>query len=216
VPLTEHETCLLIIVDAQPGFYPPDMSDEDRAAAETALTRAAWLTALAGALAVPVVVTEEEPDRNGRTDWRFPLPPETPVLVKPTFGLAHERELRVGLDALGDHGRVRARGVGDHGLEHAERGRIVLGVEDHRAVDLDEVDRRAAQQLEAGVAGADVVERDLEAELAQQRDLAHDVPESRRRVLGQLEHELVRLQAGGVHGLDQRRARQRVALERLR
>ena len=61
------------------------------------------------------------------------------------------------------------------------------------AVDLDEVDRRAAQQLEAGVAGADVVERDLEAELAQPRDLAHDVPEPRRGVLGQLEHELVRL-----------------------
>ena len=33
-------------------------------------------------------MTEEEPERNGRTDWRFPLPPETPVLVKPTFGLA--------------------------------------------------------------------------------------------------------------------------------
>ena len=48
-------------------------------------------------------------------------------------GLAHERELRVGLDALGDHGRVRARGVGDHGLQHAERGRVVLGVGDRRS-----------------------------------------------------------------------------------
>ena len=51
MPLTDHEDCLLIVIDAQPGFYPPDLSEIDRAAAETALTRAAWLTALAGALA---------------------------------------------------------------------------------------------------------------------------------------------------------------------
>ena len=131
-------------------------------------------------------------------------------------GIAQERELRVGLDPLGDHGRVRARGVGDHGLQHAERGRVVRGVGDHGAVDLDEVDRRAAQQLEAGVARADVVERDLEAQLPQPRDLAHDVPQPRRRVLGELEHELVRLEADRAHGVDQGRAGEHVALERLR
>jgi nicotinamidase-related amidase len=109
VPLTDHETCQLIVIDAQPGFYPSDLSDEDRAAAETALTRAAWLTALAGALAVPVVVTEEEPERNGRTDWRFPLPPETPVLVKPTFGLAGTPEI---LQAVRATGRSNAVLVG--------------------------------------------------------------------------------------------------------
>ena len=109
MPLTDHESCLLIVIDAQPGFYPSDLSDEDRAAAETALTRAAWLTALAGALAVPVVVTEEEPERNGRTDWRFPLPPETPVLVKPTFGLAGTPEI---LEAVRATGRSKAVLVG--------------------------------------------------------------------------------------------------------
>ena len=102
MPLTDHEACLLIVIDAQPGFYPPDLSEADRAAAETALTRAAWLTALAGALNVPIVVTEEEPDRNGRTDWRFPLPPGTPVLVKPTFGLG-------GTPAIMDAVRATAR-----------------------------------------------------------------------------------------------------------
>ena len=109
MPLTDHESCLLIVIDAQPGFYPSDLSDEDRAAAETALTRAAWLTALAGALAVPVVVTEEEPERNGRTDWRFPLPPETPVMVKPTFGLAGTPEI---LEAVRATGRSKAVLVG--------------------------------------------------------------------------------------------------------
>jgi len=109
VPLTDHENCLLIIIDAQPGFYPTDMSEIDRAAAETALTRAAWLTALAAALAMPIVVTEEEPERNGRTDWRFPLPPETPVLVKPTFGLAGTPAI---LDAVQATGRRTAVLVG--------------------------------------------------------------------------------------------------------
>ena len=88
MPLTDHDDCVLIVIDAQPGFYPPELPEADRAAAETALTRAAWLAALAGALRVPIVVTEEEPERNGRTDRRFTLPPDTPVLVKPTFGLA--------------------------------------------------------------------------------------------------------------------------------
>jgi len=109
VPLTDHEDCLLIVIDAQPGFYPPDLLEADRAAAETALTRAAWLTALAGALNVPIVVTEEEPDRNGRTDWRFPLPPGTPVLVKPTFGLAGTPAI---LDAVQGTGRRTAVLVG--------------------------------------------------------------------------------------------------------
>ena len=103
MPLTDHEDCLLIVIDAQPGFYPPDLPEADRAAAETALTRAAWLTALAGALNVPIVVTEEEPERNGRTDWRFPLPPATPVLVKPTFGLAGTPAI---LDAVRATGRT--------------------------------------------------------------------------------------------------------------
>jgi nicotinamidase-related amidase len=109
VPLTDHENCLLIVIDAQPGFYPPDLPEEDRAAAETALTRAAWLTALAGALEVPVVVTEEEPERNGRTDWRFTLPADAPVLVKPTFGLAGTPAI---LEAVESTGRRTAVLVG--------------------------------------------------------------------------------------------------------
>jgi nicotinamidase-related amidase len=90
MPLTAHEDCLLIVIDAQPGFYPDDLPAEDRAAAGRALERAVWLAALARALEVPVVVTEEEPERNGPTDARLAarLAPSTPVLIKPTFGLA--------------------------------------------------------------------------------------------------------------------------------
>jgi nicotinamidase-related amidase len=97
VPLTAHEDCVLVVVDAQPGFL-------DGAA--QALERAAWLTALARELDVPVVVTEEEPDRNGPTDARIAnrLPPGTPVLTKPTFGLA-------GTPAILEAVRATGRGV---------------------------------------------------------------------------------------------------------
>ena len=94
MPLLTPEDCLLIVVDAQPGFADGDL-------AEAALERAVWLTALAAALEVPVVVTEEEPEDNGHTDPRFTLPPGTPVLVKPTFGLAGTPEILSAVRATG-------------------------------------------------------------------------------------------------------------------
>ena len=46
-----------------------------------------------------MVVTEEEPERNGATDARVAerLPTGTPVFTKPTFGLASTPEI---LDAV--------------------------------------------------------------------------------------------------------------------
>ena len=78
MPLIAHEECVLVVVDAQPGFARGE---------ESVLERAAWLVTLAGALDVPVVVTEEEPEVNGATDPRL-VPPGAPVFLKPTFGLA--------------------------------------------------------------------------------------------------------------------------------
>jgi nicotinamidase-related amidase len=105
MPLTAHEDCLLIVVDAQPGFYPDDLPD--RPAALEALSRAAWLAQLARVLDVPVVATEEEPERNGATS--IELAPGTPVLTKPTFGLAGTPEI---LQAVRDTGRDTAVLVG--------------------------------------------------------------------------------------------------------
>jgi nicotinamidase-related amidase len=95
MPLTAPEDCVVIVIDAQPGFYPPELPAEDREHAAQALDRAAWLTRVADKLDVPVVVTEEEPELNGTTDAR--LAPDAPRLVKPTFGLAGTPEI---LDAV--------------------------------------------------------------------------------------------------------------------
>jgi nicotinamidase-related amidase len=97
---------VLVVVDVQPGFLarPPWFSERDAAAAGAALERVVWLVALAARLGIPVVVTEEEPERNGPTDPRVAerLPAGTPTLCKPTFGLAGTPEI---LAAVRESGR---------------------------------------------------------------------------------------------------------------
>ena len=105
MPLTAHQDCVLVVIDAQPGFYPEELAD--RPAALEALARAAWLAKLARGLDVPVVATEEEPERNGGT--AIELAPGTPVLTKPTFGLAGTPEI---LRTVRDTGRGTAVLVG--------------------------------------------------------------------------------------------------------
>ena len=80
--LLDRDDSVLVVVDAQPGF----LGDH----ADSAVERMVWLVAVAARLGVPVVVTEEEPERNGATDARVAerLPTGTPVFTKPTFGLA--------------------------------------------------------------------------------------------------------------------------------
>jgi len=94
--LLERDDSILVVVDAQPGFFARAwFSEQDSAAAGSALARAAWLVALAAQLGIPIVATEEEPERNGATDPSIAdlLPLGTPVFRKPTFGLASTPEI---------------------------------------------------------------------------------------------------------------------------
>jgi nicotinamidase-related amidase len=96
VGLLERDDSVLVVVDVQPGFLAREwFSEEDVAASLAALDRIVWLVAVAERLGIPIVVTEEEPARNGATHRRVAerLPPETPVLTKPTFGLARTPEI---------------------------------------------------------------------------------------------------------------------------
>ena len=60
MPLLATDDCVLVVIDAQPGFY----AEPDPRAQEV-LARAAWLVILAAHLGVPVVVTEEDAAKNG-------------------------------------------------------------------------------------------------------------------------------------------------------
>jgi nicotinamidase-related amidase len=104
MPLVARDDSLLIVVDAQPGFFANrQMTDEERAAAARTVDRMAWLAGLAALLDVPAVVTEEAAARNGATEPRIldRLLPTTPVLVKPTFGLTGSAETVRQIEASG-------------------------------------------------------------------------------------------------------------------
>ena len=106
--LIQREGSVLVVVDAQPGFFRREwFTETDTSAAQSALERAAWLVAVAARLEIPIVVTEEEPERNGSTASLIGehLPQGTPVLRKGTFGLAASPEI---LAAVRDTGRRTA------------------------------------------------------------------------------------------------------------
>ena len=96
MPLLDADDSLLVVVDVQPGFL--------EAEAEPSVERMTWLVAIASRLGIPVLVTEEEPERHGPTDARLVerLPAGAPVFIKPTFGLAGTPEI---LDAVRATGR---------------------------------------------------------------------------------------------------------------
>ena len=110
--LVQREESVLVVVDAQPGFLAKEtFTDADTAAARSALARMAWLVAVAVRLELPVVVTEEEPERQGATEAQLAavLPDGAPVFRKPTFGLANTPEI---LAAVCDTGRHTAVLIG--------------------------------------------------------------------------------------------------------
>src|SRR4051794_12615066 len=93
MPLIDRAESVLVVVDTQPGFFAGE--GPDRAAALAAVERAEWLASIARRLAIPAVVTEEAPEREGATEPRLleRLGPGTPVLTKPSFGLAECPEI---------------------------------------------------------------------------------------------------------------------------
>ena len=146
MPLIAPEDCVLVVIDAQPGFL---------AGGDQALERAAWLIRLARDLDVPVIATEEEPERNGATDPRIELPPGAPVFTKPTFGLAGTPEI---LDAVLATRRPVAVLVGaetdvcvyQSAVGLLDAGRRVLAVEDATFAPGEMHERGLARLRDAG------------------------------------------------------------------
>ncbi len=107
--LLDRDDCVLVVIDAQTGFFRKDwFSEQDNAAARAALERAAWLVVVAAKLEIPIVVTEEEPERNGSTEPLIGerLPPGAPVLLKGTFGLSSTPEILAAVRETGRHTAV--------------------------------------------------------------------------------------------------------------
>jgi nicotinamidase-related amidase len=132
--LLDVEQSLLIVVDLQEGWFSDRLTDAMR---ERLFSRAAWLTAAARALQVPIVITEEDAARNGRTAEVVAqhLPPDAPRFSKVTFDLASTPQI---LTAVEETGRRTAVLVGTEtdvciaqsALGLTERGFRVIVVSD--------------------------------------------------------------------------------------
>jgi nicotinamidase-related amidase len=98
--LLDVDECVLGVIDTQDGFL-RKLPDEE--AAEL-VDRIRWLCRLAGWLNAPVVVTEEEPEKNGGTASAITdaLAPGTARHSKPTFDLSACPEI---LEDLSRHDR---------------------------------------------------------------------------------------------------------------
>jgi nicotinamidase-related amidase len=108
VPLVDHRDSVLVVVDAQEAFYAGSLSHADRAGAEQALARMTWLVKVASLLEIPLVLTEEEPERNGATFAPLAEVAGSPAQVKPTFGLAGTPEILASIEATGRRTAVLA------------------------------------------------------------------------------------------------------------
>jgi nicotinamidase-related amidase len=126
--LLERADCLLVVIDVQERFY-PDPAPAELAALAAVAARCGWLAGVAVALDVPVVVTEEDPARNGRTvaGIRAALAPGTPVLTKPVFGLAEVPEILAAVDATGRRTAVLAGLETDVCVAHSALGLLDRG-----------------------------------------------------------------------------------------
>lgn len=113
MPHLDADDCVLVVIDAQPGFYGPSRDDVDQRLFASALDRAAWVAGLATAIGVPIVLTEEDAATNGPTfrAIRDAVPDSTPVLVKSVFGADANPDID---EAVRRHGR---RGLVLVGLE---------------------------------------------------------------------------------------------------
>jgi nicotinamidase-related amidase len=117
--LLERDDSLLVVIDAQPGFGPADV----------VVARIAWLTGVASALGVPVVITEEDPARNGPTapEILARAPAGAVAHVKPVFGLADVPVILGAVEALYRRTAVLAGFETDVCVTHSALGLLDRG-----------------------------------------------------------------------------------------
>jgi nicotinamidase-related amidase len=137
VPHLDVSDSVLVVVDAQDGFYPPDRIDVDQPAKDAALDRVGWVCGLASALDVPIVVTEEDAGTNGPTapQVREHLSDAVPVFDKRVFSAADQPDIERAVSATGRPAVVLVGMETDVCVAHSaigfsERGRRVVVVHD--------------------------------------------------------------------------------------
>lgn len=126
--LLARDDSLLIVVDMQPGFF-TGHAEAARAGLAEAAARAAWLVGVATALGVPVIVTEEDPARNGPTDPALlaRAPAGTAVHQKHVFGLAGQADILAAVEATGRRTAILVGTETDVCVAHSALGLLGRG-----------------------------------------------------------------------------------------
>ncbi len=124
--LLDVDDSILCVIDVQPGFVDKIGESEGRG---PFVQRVVWVAALANALGVPTVVTEEEPAHNGPTlpEIVDRLPDPTPRFAKPTFGLADVPEILAAVEATGRRTAVLVGMETDVCVAHSALGLLDRG-----------------------------------------------------------------------------------------
>lgn len=169
MPLIERDDTVLVVVDLQPQFWGDRLGADDLRHTEGAAGRAAWLAGTASALGIPAVVTEEDPEKNGRTDEAVlaALGPDVPVFDKPVFGLAECPDIMEAIRATGRATVVLAGFETDVCVTHSAVG---LGEEGFRVVVVEDA---VYSPFGAHAPGVQRL-RDLGIELAQCKAVYYD------------------------------------------
>ena len=126
--LIERDDSLLLVVDMQVGFF-GGHAEAARAGLGDAVARTAWLVGVAAALDVPVIVTEEDPARNGPTDAAVLARAgvATPVFVKHVFGLAGQPDILAAVEATGRRTAILAGSETDVCVAQSALGLLARG-----------------------------------------------------------------------------------------
>ena len=124
MPLIAREDSLLVVVDLQPRFWGDRLDADDLRRAREVAARAAWLAGVAGALGIPAVLTEEEPEHNGPTDAAVlaALQPRAAVFTKPVFGLVDCPDIMAAVRSTGRRTAVLAGYETDVCVTHSAVG----------------------------------------------------------------------------------------------
>ncbi len=109
--------------------------------------------------------------------------------------------LRLGLDALGDGGETEMPCHRQNGLGKGCIAGVAGQVTDEPAIDLDLGDRQGLQIAQAGIAGAEIIDREANAAGGQGvQDRSCFVDAVDQKIFGDLDHQVVRIGAGFGQG----------------
>ena len=119
--------------------------------------------------------------------------PEQEALGEVAALVGEPIEIGVAFDSLGGRLEAQARADLDDGVDQLGPFAALLEIGDVALVDLDLVEAQFAQMMEAGIARAEIVERDLDAEILQRRQsAARRLRSLSKRGLGDLDLEASR------------------------